>query len=73
MSFVDFQFQGLVLSPETPTEPQLPFLGCNQARNMAHVWKGRRTGLMIDDAQVTKDVDGLDNIESFWESACLGA
>lgn len=28
---------------------------------------------MIDDTQVSKDVDGLDNIDSFWDSARLGA
>lgn len=28
---------------------------------------------MIDDTQVSKDLDGLDNIDSFWDSARLGA
>lgn len=28
---------------------------------------------MIDDTQVSKDLDGLDNIDSFWDSAHLGA
>lgn len=27
---------------------------------------------MIDDAKVAKDLDGLDNIDSFWDSARLG-
>ncbi|CAM9703837.1 unnamed protein product, partial [Laminaria digitata] len=42
-----------------------------KAKNMDHIWRGRRTGLMIDDTQVSKDVDGLDNIDSFWDSARL--
>lgn len=28
---------------------------------------------MIDDTKVAKDLDGLDNIDSFWDSARLGA
>lgn len=39
---------------------------------MAQTWRGRRTGLVIDDTQVSKDLDGLDNIDSFWDSARLG-
>lgn len=27
---------------------------------------------MIDDTQIAKDLDGLDNIDSFWDNARLG-
>lgn len=51
----------------------LPSRGFGQAKSMNHIWRGRRTGLMIDDTQVSKDPDGLDNIDSFWDNARLGA
>ncbi|CAM9401933.1 unnamed protein product [Ectocarpus fasciculatus] len=33
------------------------------------LWRGRRTGLLIDGTQVAKDADGFDNIASFFDSA----
>ena len=56
-----------------PITPFMFFGRGEQAKNMDHIWRGRRTGLMIDDTQVSKDLDGLDNIDSFWDSARLGA
>lgn len=39
---------------------------------MSTGWRGRRTGLVINDAHVTKDAGGYDNMESFWECALHG-
>lgn len=36
------------------------------------LWRGRRTGLLIDGTQVAKDADGFDNIASFFDSARIG-
>lgn len=43
-----------------------------KAQSKGHIWRGRRTGLLIDDRKVTKNESGRDNIDSFWDNAYLG-